>query len=470
MVMTRVKRMRRVRTVMIYIGLVVLPGLVAVALLTAGGGGHGTTSSLAANLHPFARLFLAIAAIVLACKAMGVLVGCFGQPPVVGEIAAGIMLGPSVMGSAFPATQQWLISDTTLNQLQVLAHLGVVLFVFLAGLELDVKHLRGNGQLALVVSHVSIAVPFLMGVLLAVVAYRRFAPTGVGFVPFALFLGVALSVTALPVLARILLDLGMYHSEIGTLAMTCALVGDVTAWVLLALVTAVASASSLFGVLATVMLTAVFAISLRIARPLLSRLMTVDDEPVRRLIVPMVLVGVLLAAACTEWIGVHAIFGALLFGLALAGNNAVVERVKSTISGLTTTLLLPLFFAISGFGTDLRLLVTDGGLWFWGGLVLAVSMLGKLGGSALGARIMGTTPNTAWQVGALMNCCGLTELVVLGVGRQLGILSPALFAILVMMTLVSTAFTGPLVKLFQRNEMIVTHHELEAVRSADRLR
>lgn len=452
MAVPRAVRAGHGRTVITYVSLVVIPALAAVVLLTTGDGGHDAQSStLAAIGHPVARLFLAAAVIVVACHAAGMLARRIGQPPVVGEIAAGIVLGPTALGSAWPAAAQWLVPSTTINQLQALAQVGVVLFVFLAGLELNVARLRGRGPLAVVVSHVSIATPFVLGVGLAVVAHSTFAPSGVGYVPFALFLGVALSVTALPVLARILLDLDMYHSKIGALVMTCALVDDVTAWLLLALVVAVASASSLFGVLATVLLTAAFAGLLWMLRPRLARLLGADGTPAHRHAVHLILPGVLLAAACTEWIGVHAIFGAFLFGLALPGDTEVAARVKNMIGGLTSVLLLPLFFAISGLGTDLRLLVTDSGLWLWSAVILAVSTLGKLGGSALGARAMGTTPRTAWQIGSLMNCRGLTELVVLDVGRQLGVLTPALFAILVLMTLVTTALAVPLVKLFQRN-------------------
>ena len=209
--------------------------------------------------HPLARLFLAIAVIVAACKLAGVVMRRLGQPPVIGEIAAGMVLGPSVLGALWPAGAGFLLPQSVLPQINILAQLGVVLFVFLTGLELDLGKLKGRGPLALVVSHVSIATPFMLGVLLAVPAYDRFAPDGVGFLPFALFFGVSMSITALPVLARILADLGLNRTRIGTLVMTCALAGDVTAWILLALVIAVVGVSSIAGVLTTAALTTVFA-------------------------------------------------------------------------------------------------------------------------------------------------------------------------------------------------------------------
>lgn len=437
------------RTVAIYMGLVVVPaGAAVVALLAADVGsgevrpGDGDTSSVLG--HPLARLFLAIAAVVGTCKLAGVLMRRVGQPPVIGEIAAGIVLGPSVLGALWPAGREFLLPDQVLPELNVLAQLGVVLFVFLTGLELDVGKLKGRGPLALVVSHVSIAAPFLLGVLLAVAAYDRFAPDGVGFLPFALFLGVSMSITALPVLARILVDLGIYRSRIGTLVMTCALAGDVTAWILLALVVAVIGVSTMTGVVLTAVLTAVFAGLLFALRPWLSRVLETAGAHRARIVVQSVIVGVLVCATATEWMGVHAIFGAFLFGLILPGDSVVGERLHSTIGSLTTTLLLPLFFAYSGLRTELALL-GDVGMWAWCGLILLLAVAGKLGGSAVAARAMGADWNQALQIGALMNCRGLTELVVLNIGLDLGVLSPDLFAILVLMALLTTALASPMV-------------------------
>jgi Kef-type K+ transport system membrane component KefB len=339
------------------------------------------------------------------------------------------------------------VPRSVLPQIGVLAQLGVVLYVFLAGAEVDSRLLRGNGRLALVVSHVSIALPFLLGVLLARVGYDRLAPPGIGFLPFALFLGVSMSITALPVMARILQDIGMFHSEIGTLALTCALVGDATAWCLLALVVALVVAGSVLGVLWTVLLAAGFAAALLgLVRPALGRLERVDRQPRPALAVPLVLVAVFTAAATTEWIGVHAIFGAFLLGLVFPTDNGTVRKVREALEGLTGLLLLPLFFAATGLKTEVGLLGADPALWLWCGLVLVLAVAGKLGGSMLGARAVGTGWTPALQLGVLMNCRGLTELIVLDIGLQLGVLSPALFTILVIMALVSTAMAAPMAK------------------------
>jgi len=432
-----------------YTALVVVPVAVAVvALLSAdlgSGEGHaGGADATSVVQHPLARLFLAVAVIVAACKLAGVLMRKLGQPPVIGEIAAGMVLGPSVLGAVWPAGSDFLLPQTVLPQINILAQLGVVLFVFLTGLELDLGKLKGRGPLALVVSHVSIATPFMLGVLLAVPAYDRFAPDGVGFLPFALFFGVSMSITALPVLARILGDLGLYRTRIGTLVMTCALAGDVTAWILLALVIAVVGVSSIAGVLTTAALTTVFAILLFALRPWLTRLLEAPGSHRVRTIVQSVIVGVLVCATATEWIGVHAIFGAFLLGLVLPGESIVGEKLFGTINSLTSTLLLPLFFAYSGLRTELTLL-GDGSMWAWCGVVLLLAMVGKLVGSMLASRAMGADWNHSVQIGALMNSRGLTELVVLNIGLDLGVLTKDLFAILVLMTLVTTALASPIV-------------------------
>ncbi len=433
------------RVVGVYGLMVVAPVLVTVVLLGGGGGGGTAAQPAPAAGHPLASLLLAIAVVVAACKAAGWLVRRIGQPPVIGEIAAGIVLGPSVLGAAWPAGAAVLIPDAILPQLNVLAQVGVVLFVFLTGLELNTRLLRGRGHLAVVVSHVSIAVPFVLGVGLAVLAYVRFAPRGIGFLAFALFIGVSMSVTALPVLVRILKDTGTFRTEVGVVALTCAVVDDVTAWCLLALVVALVTASSLAGVLLTVALTAAFtALLFLVFRPLLTRLVDRTDQATLRRAAPLALVGVLLCAMATEWIGVHAMFGAFVFGLVFPRGNAVETWLHENTGGLTTALLLPLFFAYSGLRTDIGLLAADATLWLWCAGILLVAVLGKLGGAALAARSVGEGWNRSLRIGALMNCRGLTELVVLNIGLDLGVLSPTMFTMLVIMALVSTAMTAPL--------------------------
>lgn len=439
---------RRMPTPVAYLLFVVAPVLVAVFLLSRGSHGESNVPASALGGHPLATLLLAIAVVVTACKAAGWLARRLGQPAVVGEITAGLLLGPSALGAVWPAGVAAVLPAEVMPELNVLAQLGVVLFVFLTGLELDTRLLRGRGHTAVLVSHVSIAVPFLLGVLLAITLAGRLAPPGVSHTAFALFLGVSMSVTALPVLIRILADLGLFRSEVGVLALTCALIDDVSAWCLLALVVALVTASSVFGVLGTLLLTAVFTAVLVLGvRPLLARFAGRASEHGLRTAAPVALVGVLLCAMTTEWAGVHAMFGAFLFGLVFPRDNAMAEWLREKAGGLTVALMLPLFFAYSGLRTDIGLLAEDGTLWLWCGAILVVAVAGKLGGSAVAARVAGESWRRSLQVGALMNCRGLTELVVLNIGLEIGVLSPTMFTMLVIMALVSTAMTAPMVRL-----------------------
>lgn len=440
----RVPRKAR-RVAGVYSLMVVVPVVLTVALLTGDGNGRDASASAAAGGHPLAQLLLALAIVVAACKMAGWLARRAGQPAVVGEIAAGIVLGPSVLGAVWPTGAAALFTPELMPRLDTLAQVGVVLFVFLAGLELNTKLMRGRGQLAVVVSHVSIALPFLLGVLLAIVAYTRFGPEGIDFLAFALFMGVSMSVTALPVLVRILKDTGLFRTEVGVVTLTCAVVDDVTAWCLLALVIALVTASSLTGVLITVAATAAFVGLLLFGiRPLLSRFVARSSEQTLHKLAPLALVGVLLCAMATEQIGVHAMFGAFVFGLVFPRDNAATTWLHENTGGLVGALLLPLFFAYSGLRTDIGLLAADAALWLWCGAILAIAVVGKLAGAAIAARSVGESWNNSLRIGTLMNCRGLTELVVLNIGLDLGVLSPTMFTMLVIMALISTAMTGPL--------------------------
>lgn len=442
----RVRRPRTRRTLLVYLALVVVPALIAIAVLANGSTGSGRPTNTIAG-HPLAKLLLAVAVVVGACTLAGRLARKLGQPAVVGEIVAGLLLGPSFFGAVWPAGSATVLPPSVVPQLNVLAQVGVVMFLFLTGLEVDTRLLRGRGRTAVMVSHASIAVPFLLGVLAAIAAYGRLAPPGVSYSAFALFLGVSMSVTALPVLVRILVDLGLLRNELGIIALTCALIDDVSAWSLLALVVALVTASSAFGALATVGLTIVFTAALVfLVRPQLTRFVQRASQRTQRTVAPLTLVGVLLAAMATEWIGVHAMFGAFMFGLIFPKNNVIASWLLDKIGGMTTTLMLPLFFAFSGLQTDIGLIGGNVELWLWCGLLLVIAVAGKLAGSALAARAVGESWRRSVQIGALMNCRGLTELIVLNIGLQMGVLSRTMFTMLVIMALVSTAMTAPLVR------------------------
>lgn len=398
------------------------------------------------------HLFLVLALIMACCHVAGRVCRRLGQPPVIGEILTGTALGPSLLGAVWPSGQQWLLPRELLPVIDALAQVGLALFMFLVGYELNVGHVRGRGRVAALVSHASVAAPMIGGVLLAFVMYGRFADRGVGFPAFALFIAVSMSITAFPVLARILTDRKIDHTPVGALALTCAAVDDITAWCLLALATALGRGTSWTSVLTTVALTAVFiSVMLYGLRPLLARLAErhADRLSGGSALLLVLLSGILLASFATDWIGIHPIFGAFLFGVVVprgAVQTAAVEQVR----GITVVLLLPLFFAYSGLQTDFRLIGADPALWGWCALIVAVATVTKGAGSTAAARLTGLGWQESLSLGTLMNCRGLTELVVLGVGLDLKIITPTVFAMLVAMTLVTTVLTAPGLTLIDR--------------------
>ncbi|WP_034090836.1 cation:proton antiporter [Streptacidiphilus albus] len=398
------------------------------------------------------RLFLVLSLIMVCCHVAGRLCRRLGQPPVIGEILTGIALGPSLLGAVWPSGQRWLFSAELLPVINALAQVGLVFFMFLVGYELNLGQVRSRGKAAALVSNVSVAVPMIGGILLALVMYGRFADPRIGFPAFALFIALSMSITAFPVLARILTDRKMDRTPIGSLALTCAAVDDITAWCLLALATALGRHTSATAVLTTVALTAVFiSVMMYGLRPLLARL--AERQPDRpgggTAFLLVLLAGILLASFATDWIGIHPMFGAFLFGAVVprgAAQTAAMEQVR----GVTVVLLLPLFFVYSGLQTDFRLIGADPALWGWCALITAVAIVTKWAGSTGAARLTGLGWQESLSLGALMNCRGLTELVVLGVGLQLGIITPTVFAMLVVMTLVTTVLTAPGLTLIDR--------------------
>ncbi len=390
------------------------------------------------------HVLLALAAILVAARALGAVFGRLRQPPVIGEVVAGILLGPSLLGHLWPAGFAFLMPPSIAPFLQVIAQVGVILYMFVVGLELDPSELRRHPQAAVLISHASIVVPFLSGAALALALYPAAAGPGVAFTPFALFLGVSMSVTAFPVLARILTDRRLQRTHLGVLALTCAAVDDVTAWCLLAFVTAVAAHRG--DALPTVLLTAAFIVVVLVGvRPLLARLARRADaapDGTPAAVLTTVFVLLLLAAIATEWIGIHALFGAFLLGVALPHDSRLARDLTTRMHDVVVMLLLPAFFAYSGLRTQIGLL-HGAGAWLTCGAIVLVACVGKFGGSALAARQAGLPWRTAAAIGTLMNTRGLVELIVLNVGLDLGVIGPPLFTMLVIMALVTTFATSP---------------------------
>jgi Kef-type K+ transport system membrane component KefB len=385
-----------------------------------------------------------LALVLVLARAVGWLFSRFGQPAVIGEILAGVLLGPSLLGKAFSG---WLFPGDERAYLSLLANVGLVLFMFIVGLELDIGLIRGRATLASAVSVTSIALPFALGVALATYLPR---PSGIGSWPFALFIGAAMSVTAFPVLARILTERNMHRTETGALALACAAVDDVLAWTLLAVVIAISGVGSAGRPPWLVALAVPFAVAvLVLVRPQLNRLTTAYDRAGRLTpaILAVVLVGLLLCAGATDLFGIHFIFGAFLFGAAMPREGAATLRheILVRLEQISVLLLLPVFFLISGLSVNLRGLTGDRLLKLV--LILAAAIGGKYIGAYAGARIKGVRPWQAQSLGILMNTRGLTELVILNVGLTKGLIGPDVFTMLVVMALVTTMMTGPLLRL-----------------------
>jgi Kef-type K+ transport system membrane component KefB len=402
-------------------------------------------------------LLLQIAVVIVAARAVGWLFRLVHQPQVVGEMAAGILLGPSLLGWVAPGAYALLFPPASLPALGLLSQLGLLLFMFLVGLEFDVKLLRGLGRVAVVTSNASIIVPFGLGAALALLLYPRLSDGSVSFPGFALFMGAAMSVTAFPVLARILMERRLMHTRLGTLALACAAVDDVSAWAILAFVVSVVRSDQLGRPLwLTLAGTAVYAVvMLMILRPRLGFL-TAHYRRYGRVTQNMIgaaLIVALISAWTTEWLGIHALFGAFAAGAVMPKLPGFVDELTAKLQDVTVVFLLPLFFAFTGLRTSVGL-VSGLEMWAYGALVLLVAVAGKLGGSFVAARATGLPTREALALGVLMNTRGLMELVILTIGLELGVISQALFTMLVLMALLTTAMTTPLLAWIYPDRMI----------------
>jgi Kef-type K+ transport system membrane component KefB len=368
---------------------------------------------------------------------------------------AGILIGPSLLGRIAPEFSQFLLPPAIAPQLGIIAQIGVVLFMFLVGLELDTSGLRKRPQAAIGISQASIAVPFVLGALLALYVYPRFSTSDVPFFVFALFMGISMSVTAFPVLARILTDRKLNKTRLGVVALTCAAINDVTAWCLLALVVSVAK-STPGDALTTTLFTILFvAVMCFVGRPLIRRWVYKRnrDEHISQLTLGLVFIGFLASALTTEAIGIHALFGAFVFGALIPHDSPLARDLTLRLNDAVVVLFLPVFFAFTGMRMQIGL-VSGTEAWFVCGLIVLVATLGKFGGSYVAARVSGLPPRESATIGILMNTRGLMELVVLNLGLDLGVISPVLFAMLVLMALITTFATSPVLHLLYRGRSV----------------
>ncbi|HEX2202803.1 MAG TPA: cation:proton antiporter [Longimicrobium sp.] len=403
-------------------------------------------------------LLVQIGVVVGAARILGLLFRRIHQPQVMGEMVAGILLGPSLLGWVAPGLSAALFPPLSLGFLNALSQVGLLVFMFLVGLELNPRLLRGRGHAALVTSHVSIVLPFCLGAALALYLYPRLSDDSVTFTGFALFMGAAMSVTAFPVLARILTERDLLRTRVGTLTLACAAVDDVTAWCILAgVVVIVRSAGEGLPLWATFAGSAAFILMMIfVVRRGVARLETAFERRggvVTQDVLAVVFLITLASAWTTEWLGIHALFGAFLAGAVMPKGERFVHAVTGKLEDATVVLLLPLFFAFTGLRTRIGL-VQGAEMWAFCALIVAVAVAGKFGGSTLSARATGMTWREAGALGVLMNTRGLMELVILNIGLDIGVISPALFAMMVIMALVTTFMTSPLLEVIYPARLI----------------
>ena len=470
--------MPRRKLVFAYILLVGLPVLCLVGVLDAGrglmapaalaiAGRAADTGGHAVTPLALSKLVLQIGVILILARLAGFLFRKINQPQVVGEMAAGILLGPSLLGWASPGISAALFPPASLDYLNAFSQIGLVLFMFLVGLSLNTRDLREYGHAAVLTSHVSIAFPFCLGSLAALFLYPQLSTQGVSFTGFALFMGSAMSITAFPVLARILAERNLLRTKLGSLAIACAAVDDVTGWCVLAYIVVLIRAShtsvplwlTIGGSLAYV-LVMLFGVKRMVPwfEKSFQRHGKLTDNAIAGIIVL-----VLASALCTESLGVHLLFGAFLLGAIMPKSADFVDHLKQKFESVTIALLLPLFFAYTGLRTSIGT-ITGHGMWVYTVIVLAVAVAGKLGGCLAAGRLAGMPWRDATALGVLMNTRGLMQLIILNIGLDIGVISPAVFSMMVVMALLTTFMTTPLLDALYRAPQ--RHAEMAAGRVA----
>ena len=402
--------------------------------------------------HPLSILLIQIIAVLLMVRLFGFLFKHIGQPGVIGEIVAGIVLGPSVLGYFFPDVFQALFPPESLTNLELLSQVGLVLFMFVIGMELDFSVLKNKINETLVISHAGILVPFFLGIVASYWIYEEYAAAQTAFLPFALFIGISMSITAFPVLARIIQERNMTKTSLGTLAIASAANDDVTAWCLLAVVIAIAKAGTFASALYAIGLTALYIIIMfMVVRPFLKKVGEVyaNQEVINKTFVALILLILIISSTLTEIIGIHALFGAFMAGVVMPPSIGFRKVMMEKVEDIALVFFLPLFFAFTGLRTEIGL-INSPALWGVCLLLITVAVAGKLGGCAVAARLVGESWKDSFTIGTLMNTRGLMELVALNIGYEMGVLPPSIFVILVIMELVTTFMTTPLLHLVER--------------------
>ena len=398
---------------------------------------------------PFALLLIQIITILLTCRVFGWLFQKMKQPMVIGEVVAGIMLGPSVIGSLFPEFSGWLFRPESLVHINTLSQFGLILFMYSIGMELDLTEVRRRMKDTILISHSGTILPFFCGMTLAYFVYDKYAYETTPFLPFALFIGISMSVTAFPILARIIQEKKLTKSRLGTLTLASAANGDITAWCLLAAIMAVAQAGSMLSAVFNILFTVVFLLFMfLVVRPFLRALGQLyhNKEVVSKGMIAMMFLFLIMSAYLTEVLGLHALFGAFMAGVVMPENAKFRQLMTEKVEDVSLALFLPLFFVSTGLRTEIGLLNSPE-LWrlcFW---FILVAVTSKIVGAYVPARFIGESRKDSLYIGALMNTRGLTELIILSIGYEMQVLPPEIFVILVLMTLITTLITSPIVSL-----------------------
>ena len=398
---------------------------------------------------PLALLLAQIITIIFVARLFGWVCRKIGQPSVIGEMLAGIFLGPSLVGHYFPEVSGILFPAASLPNLKYFSQMGLILFMFVVGMELDLSVLKNKAKDAVIISHASIIIPFTMGLALAYFIYEQFAPANVAFSSFGLFMGIAMSITAFPVLARIVQERGLHRTRIGAMVITCAAADDITAWCILAAVIAIVKAGSFVSALYIIGLSVIYVfLMLWVVKPFLKRIgeLYSQKDNISKPVVAIFFLVLLISSYCTEIIGIHALFGAFMAGAIMPESMRFRAIFIEKVEDVSQVILLPLFFVFTGLKTQIGLL-NDPYMWKVCGLIILVAVAGKFVGSALTARFVGQNWRDSLTIGALMNTRGLMELIVLNIGLDLGVLSPEIFSMMVIMALATTFMTGPLLDL-----------------------
>lgn len=414
--------------------------------------GHFSNIDLKNMPHPLATLLLQITMIIFVTRVFNHLLKKIRQPLVISEIVAGIFLGPSFLGLYFPELFSFLFPADSLNNLDLISQLGLIFFLFIVGMDLNLDLLKKKKKEAIIVSQASIIIPFTLGIGFAYFIYQDFAPHNVRFISYSLFIGVAMSITAFPVLARIVQERGLSKTKLGAVVITCAAIDDITAWCLLAVTIAIANSESMTGSILTISLSIIYIIvMLKFIKPFLKKVGDTysNKEGLSKPIVAIFFVTLFLSSYCTELIGIHSLFGAFMAGIVMPDKSSFRNVFIEKIEDVSFIILLPVFFVSIGLRTQIGLL-NDLYLWeiiIW---IILVAVVGKFIGSSLSAKLSGETWRESLSIGALMNTRGLMELVVLKIGLDLGILDDQVFAMFVIMSLITTFMTNPVLDFINR--------------------